>query len=45
MKQEQLGKHTIQYFRRATYHTCVFNMLEGVRVQLHAFPIQACCFS
>ena len=23
MNQEQLRKHTIQCFRRATYHTCV----------------------
>ena len=25
MNQEQLGKHTIQWFRHATHHCCVFN--------------------
>ena len=26
MNQEQIGKHTIQSFRLATYHICVFNI-------------------
>ena len=41
MNHMQIRKHTIQYFRSATYHTCAFNMAHAGAwcVQAHASGI------
>ena len=38
-----MGKHTIQCFRRSTYHMCFwYDMCGRVQVQYHIFAIQSC---
>ena len=35
IESESMGKHTIQYFRCVTYHTCVFDMVCAGMYVLH----------
>ena len=41
MDQEQMGKHTMQCFRHATSHLCVFNMSCAGHMQKPEVPRNA----